>query len=401
MVHRAEHLLVCVIAIVSAAVLAISSVVIDSSAVPVTSANGVQAVRGYYSALNEYLQAGRQEVMTPYLQALPSPEAGVMPATGDQLGAAVELAALRTSYPLLRYQIATIDGDGDAVVAGVELDRGKERLPAWVDLAGAVGASQETIHVRIEDGAIGETARNAGGLPAYVDMVDTGARFGLATPARLTIAELRISGSETTTKRMPLPGPGVFIVQSGSLTVIGDGRAEITTLNTLERISIPPGVERTANPGDAIIVPLDKTIVRIARSTEATLLAAVMVPVESVPDRYFEREHIDETRMGFGLLDLLRELPEGAQPIWFGTAEVLSGQPAVTEAGLMSLEAGWLLVPPGDQVGLKDQGWTMALHSEAGELVIDEASWGETTLTNMGNETALVLVARAGDVKAV
>jgi hypothetical protein len=379
-------------------VLAVSSVVIESSAVPVTSAHGVQAVRGYYSALNEYLQSGRQEVMSHYLQALPSPEAGAMPATGDQLGAAVELAALKSSYPELRYQIEALDGVGDAVVAGIALDHGKVRFPEWVDLARVGGASQRTIHVRIEDGAIGETARNAGGLPAYVDLVDTSAQFGLATQSRLTIAELRISGSATSTKQLPLPGPGVFIVQSGSLAVIGDGRAEIATLDTLKRISVPPGIERVADPGDAIIVPLDKSLVRIEGNTETTLLAVVMAPTEPEPNRYLDREHLDRSRMGMTLLDLLRELPEGEQPIWFGTAKVLSRQSAVTNAGWMSFEVGWLVVPPGEHIGLRYQGWRMVMHAEANGLAIDRmATWDEASITNQGSETALVLVARVGE----
>jgi hypothetical protein len=399
MVHRAGNLLVCAGAIVSAAVLAVTSAVIDSSVVPVTSANGVQVVRGYYSALNEYLLSGRQELMQDYLQELPPSEAGAMPRTTDRLGASVELAALQASYPQLRYRLVAIDGGVDALVAGVALDHASRRFPEWINLASEGVAPQASIHVRIIEGAIGATASNPGGLPAYVAMVETGAQFRAETSGRITIADLRITGSATSTKQLPLLGPGVFIVQSGSLTVIGDGLAEIATLSTAERISVPAGVERVARTGDAIIVPFSSTVVQIDGSTEATILAAMMVPIETEPDRYSEREHLDQSRMSLGLLDLLRELPEGVQPIWFGTAEVLSGQPEVTEPGWMSLEAGWLVVPIGKEHVLGAEGRQMVLYAEADGLVIDASSQGETKVTNEGSETALVLVARVGDGK--
>jgi hypothetical protein len=328
--------------------------------------------------------------MRDYLQHLPGPEAGAMPRTSDTLGATVELAALRASYPHLRYRIVAIDEADDTVVAGIAIDRGGAAIPGWIDGARPPGAeSPGPVAVRIADRSIVDHAGNIGALPSYLGMVLPDSRFRMETAGRLTVAELHVAQSETA-KQLPLPGPGVFVVQSGSITVIGDGLAELVVLDTSERISIPAGVERVANPGDAIIVPLGDMTVRIDGGTEATLLAALMVPVEPERDRYFEREP-------FNLLDLLRELPEGVQPIWFGTAEVLSGQPAVTEAGWVSLEAGWLVVPPGEQLGVKNQGWNMALHSEAGDLVIDALSRGETTIMNMGSESALVLVARVAE----
>jgi len=398
MVHRIRHLLFCVLATATAVVLAGASLTIDSRAVPRTDAHSIQVVREYYSALNEYIRTGQQDLMSPFLQHLLEEGWKWMPRPTEDLSSTVELAARRASYPDLRYRIVAVDSAGDAVVARVAADPGNEILPAWVDSSIAVTSSIAPVYFRIGDRRIVDNTASSGSLTSFLNMVQPDTLFRMETPARITIAQLSFSATEASQQLVPLPGPGVFIVQSGSVSVIGNGLAEIANPRTADRTLVPVGAEHVANPGDAIIVPLGKTVVRVKSNSQTTVMAALAVPIESEPDRHVEREKVDRTRMGVGLLDSLRELPHGVQPIWFGTAEVLSDESQLTNAGWFPLEAGWLVVPPGGRVALDLNEGQLALHTGTHGMVIDRThSQDVATITNLGQAPAMVFIARVSE----
>lgn len=398
MVRHPRYLLFCALATVTAVVLAAASLGMDTKAVPREGAFGIQTVRGYYSALNEYMHSGQQEVMSSYLQYLPDPETTSMPQTTDRLGAVIKLAALRQSYPDIHFSVVAIDSAGDSVVAAIETEPGTVLLPAWINGDDEAGASPDAVYFRIEDRTIVGHTADSMAMTSFLNVVKPATLFRMEMPGRIAIAELNFSAASPSKKHVPLPGPGVFTVKSGSVEVIGNGLAEIAYLETSDRTLVPVGAEWIANQGDTIIVPMGKVVVRPNMEIGTTILAATMVPVEADSHRYFEREKVDQTRMALGLLDLLRELPVGVQPIWFGTAEVLNGESAVTGAGWLSLEAGWLVVSPGERVDLESQGRQMAVHAGAPGVVIDMSrSWSTISITNTGVESALVFVARASE----
>jgi hypothetical protein len=380
---------------VSAIVLTVGATLIDAQPLPRDDTQNIQLVRAYYSGINTYLRTGSAAALEPTHQPLTESTPFSAARSLEELESLIELAALRQSYPGLHFRLDTLNATDDAVIAGVSTHAGEDALPGWLTCQPNHTETLAPVLFQPRDGNALIHSGDEIFAPAFLNLVAPDTTFLLSTPSRLTIAELLLAGPATGMRFVPLPGPGVFIVQSGSLLVSGNSLAEVVELRTAHRSVVSVGSERVANQGDAIVVPLGRAVVGVAANSEVKIIATVAVPVESDPDRYFEREKGEHAQLEFGMLDVLRDFPDGRQSLWFGSVLRLSGESVPVDAGSVALNVGWLLVPSGGMVTVARQQGGLALYAPPGEgQVTLEPSWAATRIANSGSTTSMLLLAR-------
>jgi hypothetical protein len=376
---------------VSAIVLIVAATFIESRPLPRADTQHIQLVRAYYSGINAYLRTGSAAALEPTHQPLSESTPLSAARSQEELESLIELAALRQSYPGLHFRIDTLNATDDAVIAGVSTHAGQDALPGWLMSQSNDHETLAPVLFQTRDGDALIPPGDGIFAPAFLNLVAPNTSFPLSIPSRLTIAELVIAGSAAGTRFVPLPGPGVFIVQSGSVSVTGNSLAELVELRTGHRSVVSVGTERVANQGDAIVVPLGRAVVGVAANSAVTIIATVAVPIQPDPDRYSERER----REPLVMLDVLRDFPDGKQSLWFGSIQRLGGESVPFDAGSVALNVGWLLVPSGEMVTVARQQGGLALYVPPDEGGVTlEPSWAATRIVNSGSTTSMLLLAK-------
>lgn len=352
------------------------------------SSSSIQTIRTFYAGLNAYLETGDASAVSQTLapDALAFvPEQGAM---GEDSGLLTYLLALRSTVPKLRFTVEGIDAGGDIAIASV---RTSGRADASAAMPGASEISQEFFRVR--DGRIVQHWTTAPNSLLVHPLTILPMRIEVIQPSHLAIAELTFPAGQDDSQ--PIDGPALVIVQSGRLTLTGNGSSQILDLAT-GGTSVPgPNKSSSARPGQAISIPQDRTFVRnrdsdVAHVRIATLAYDPRQLWESMPGdpQPLPPAPNDTSVMGSDRATVYSAVT--VRPLAFDDRRI--------PAGTWEMEIAWAVLGPGASLPLPADGEGAMIHVISGPAknlaLTQDALELPNALTNNGDRPMVALVLR-------
>lgn len=354
------------------------------------SAEAVQTVREFYLDLNNYMATGElgelDNVMLPDAYG-PAPAAGV---TSADAGFADYLLALRAACPGMTFSIEKIETAADSAIVRV-----RNSCPHALESAGVAGKAEWTSSemFRVRDGKVWQHwSSGAGMTPTYVpNWLDS--NFRVAYDGKLAVARIALWPSSE--EYLVLPGPAVVFIQSGEISVMGNGIVELVAIAAGTSAVIEPGTKGKAGDRTALIIPRGTSVIRNQGQETASLLfvGVVSVPISSEPIPHASRKEIDDNGGNDGSLQWAILGQAGMNVgITNGIVYPIAVAAEVTPFGPVNLDLSWTVIPTA-MVSVMDTGTTGLLSIPiTGEVVASDNVTGTTrTIQNTGVSPALVL----------
>jgi len=351
------------------------------------SLRAIQTIRSFYAGLDEFMETGDANAVSKTLApgALAFvPEAGIL---GQDSGLLTYLMALRSTSPKLRFTVEQIDAGDDIAIATV-------RRSGAVDLTtlgvpSASGLSQEFFRVR--DQRIVQHWTTAPASVLQYPLAGQSLPVEVVQPGHLAIAVLTFSPNQ----HVPhlVAGPALVLVQSGRLSLTGDGSGQILDMVTGATAMPELNESATAGPGQAILIP-ERQLYVWNRDTEV-VTARIATLVE---DQTEILEHLPQDRHppppplnDLSILDAEHATVYGTvtiHPLVFDDRSIPNGT--------WKLEIAWAVLGPGASLPLSAEGeWAIAqvISGSAKTVTPDQPDAGlPDTLSNLGEKPALALV---------
>lgn len=367
-----------------------------------STASDIAVVRAFYAAVNDVLRTGNPVSLDAVVGSdlVEHADRAGFPAGRDGLTA--YLAALRAAYPGLQYETGDLIGDSGQVSVRVTA----QHDPTGSTPNGPVPLTRKWSGVDVFQVVSGRVVERWSGSDAPhllqplarvpVEVGLTGA--SVAAIARFTYAPgAGLIGAA-------LPGPGLAVVESGSLTVRGNGVAQVSRGGPADEVTpptvIPPGTDAVLRPGDVVAFPQGTSALRNDGLEPAVVLVVAWFPAPG--SERFEQTLTRQGEPTAGGVLALAMLPmvDGGQP---------ANLPGITVAplgrlGLASVPPGpavvaleRVLLGPGASLPPRPARGPVLLAVEAGavglvpvrETAQVRAGGGKTTVTSTGIEVAL------------
>jgi hypothetical protein len=119
------------------------------------------------------------------------------------------------------------------------------------------------------------------------------------------------------------------------------------------------------------------------------------VPDPAPRDPSIERERGFYSSENLTLIEVLQRSPIQTQKTWFGLVEPISQSDRLSGQALLTIDAGWLVVPAGQQVTIRQEAGVHLLVGSADGLVIEQTDpEGDVTVTNVRQASTAIIVAR-------
>ncbi len=389
MTHNVARLTVVLLLVTTSIALLRLSEALGSEARSSSPQQTIQAVRGYYAAVNQFLVTGDLDEMASVAGASTLarlPEEG---AFGEGSALATYLLALRSTNPELRFVVDDIESTGDMAIAKV----------FRVGFATAGGESSDAAGVpsseffRVRDGRIIEHWEAPAPNTSVHDVIAGDSMLRVDRPGQLVIAEL--SFWPNANRFVAVPGPGIVMVTGGALELAGNGLTEVIDVESGSRQTVTSGASLVVTAGQAIFIPRRHAVMRNAFPDSASARIAVVAS--------------DEQEVDSGGADRVYESDgtSGFAHALLGTTETVRGEQGVVihpliasrdriEPGWWTFEFGWILFEPGGRYQLENGGVSVTTTIAGSILNLGEGTSPVSghLLGNDGNRSALVLFAR-------
>lgn len=394
MIRKSFPLVVVLVLLAASVVMARAAATIAPVQSPTQTATDIQVVRGYYAALNQFMQTGDAADLEPFIKA---GRAAWEPITPSGLSMLPTLLAMRSSYPGLRFSVDEINVTGEVVAVQGQAVTAGSRTPPWLGGQTQPARWPITDQFRVVDGQIVEHWPAGPAATSFFDLVPPGAEFRVNAPSIMVAARLTITHPGAGKKYATIPGPGIVVVERGAIAITGNGLLEAVDPGHGPAMEIPPGAVYVARAGTAIVIPLGNLVVQVTGDTETSLLLATVVPANAEPVQSQQRKGGEQ--VGLTLEDTLRQADPAARPIWFGTVQVLAQDPAELAPGWIQMEIGWMATPPGESVSLDHTRCSMVLWPLGPDIdIAGSEAPNAIELHNTSDAQRLVFVARARPV---
>jgi hypothetical protein len=325
-------------------------------------------VRAYYLGVRMYLDSGDMAAVRDVVDPVLLEPADAVADTAE-LG--LYLRGLRGTYPDAAISVEEVAGNGETVVARIEIDHGissvrpispRDSLPSWKQI--------DTF--RVEHGSI-------------VDWQSTGRSSGLFAPSpgdaqaltiheRSTMTLARISFAGGDSEYVAIRAPALLLPERGSVRFRGNGLAVVATAEHPLGQVAEPEHDITVHPDESILLPGGSISLRAGSDSPASLIVVLFVPENSPlpdhethsafppPEQLLAAASSGQIGRGISieLLDRAADTVRGTVQIAAGIAYIASDSAMVVDSKLRSVVIG-------PRTGSRSSAWDVT----AGDLVLD------------------------------
>jgi hypothetical protein len=356
--------------------------------------SGVQVVRGYYAALNRFMQTGDVDDLAPYIEDGLATWESTAPAEAHGQRLLPALLATQSAQPGLRYDIDRIDTEGDLLQAHGQVVSPGIQNPLWLRRSAHPDRWAFSEAFRVMDDQIVEHAPAGHAGTSFIDLVPPGAQFRVEHGSSIVLSRATITPSDDTTKYATIPGPGLLLVERGTITVTGNGLIQTIDPGQGRAVDIAPGVVHKVRMGGAIVIPRGNAVVQVSGDREVSLLVISVIPRRAEPVNGLDRNEGD--RDSEGMKEVLQRADPGPQSVWFGAVELLVQGREELAAGWFQMEIGWIAIAPGASASLERGQVAMAWWaSGTGLPELPATTFGRIELLNRSDTQRLIYVATA------
>ena len=342
--RRVSTLLACCLLVASLLALYEVAQLRQPSSNAANSSRSIQTIRSFYAGLDEFMETGEANAVSKTLApgALAFvPEAGIL---GQDSGLLTYLMALRSTSPKLRFTVEQIDAGDDIAIATV-------RRSGAVDLTtlgvpSASGLSQEFFRVR--DQRIVQHWTTAPAPCCSTRLPANPCLSRSSSPVIWPSPILTFSPNQ----HVPhlVAGPALVLVQSGRLSLTGDGSSQILDMVTGATAMPELNESATAGPGQAILIP-ERRALRVERAPEMVTarIATLVEDPNRNPWRYPQDRHPPPPPLNdLSILDAEHATVSGA-----ATIRPLAFDDRSIPNGTWKLEIAWAVLGPGASLPLR------------------------------------------------
>lgn len=347
-------------------------------------------IRSYYAAVGDAIRTGDVTSVEAFLAPdfLQHPAASA--ASERRAGRENELSAIHESFEDVTLAVRDLAAEGDRVVARVAYSARARPAFVGIPLQRTTIAWEALDTFRIVEGKLAELWTSGNEIDTLRPILDAPLDAYPIFPSIVALARLTFRPGATL-PRTAIPGPSVFVVESGALVVRGEELARNAQrgARTPHRVAAAPGTVTTVGSGEAIAVMGPTVTIGNAGDRDAVALVASIFP--AAKDQW--QRHNNAPLNNDPISDELFALAicpqdgagEGRAPDGIEVEPVTSGLMTGRPLGSMSISLGRATLVQGGSIPPHAVTGFEAIVVEAGMLTIDVEPASATVRRDTGD----------------